>query len=86
MKRIVGLPGESVQIRDGDVYIDGEIQRKTLAEQKRLAVLVHDADYSPRLSKDVPPSGAASRIARIGIPPAEYLHTRKSRTSDKPIG
>ncbi|MGO8749489.1 MAG: S26 family signal peptidase [Thermoguttaceae bacterium] len=56
VKRIVGLPGESVQIRDGDVYIDGEIQRKTLAEQKRLAVLVHDADYSPRLSKDVPPS------------------------------
>ena len=30
VKRVVGLPGETVQIRHGDVYIDGETQRKTL--------------------------------------------------------
>ena len=47
VKRVVGLPGETMQIRHGDVYIDGEIQRKTLAQQRAMAVLVHDADYPP---------------------------------------
>ncbi|MBN1589554.1 MAG: hypothetical protein JW888_08575 [Pirellulales bacterium] len=43
VKRIVGLPGESVQLRHGDVYIDGKIQRKELDRQREMAVLVHDA-------------------------------------------
>jgi len=30
VKRVVGLPGEEVQIRDGDIYINGQLQRKTL--------------------------------------------------------
>jgi len=47
VKRVVGLPGETVQIRHGDVYIDGEIQRKTLAQQRAIAVLVHDAGFPP---------------------------------------
>jgi len=49
LKRVVGLPGESVQIRDGNVWIDGCIQRKTLAEQHAVAVLVHDARYEPAI-------------------------------------
>jgi signal peptidase I len=47
VKRVVGLPGEAVQIRDGDVYIDGEIARKTLAEFKALRILVFDNNYQP---------------------------------------
>ncbi len=47
VKRIVGLPGESVEIRHGDVYVDGQIQRKSLAEQRAMAVLVYDAQYVP---------------------------------------
>ncbi len=52
-KRVVGLPGESVEIRHGDVYVDGRIARKTLAQQRALAVLVHDAQclsQSPAIS------------------------------------
>jgi hypothetical protein len=47
IKRVVGLPGESIEIRNGDVYADRHIQRKTLAQQRALAVLVHDADFEP---------------------------------------
>jgi signal peptidase I len=55
VKRVVGLPGESVEIRDGHVYIDGRIQRKPLAQQRAMAVLVHDASYAPQLNRNLPP-------------------------------
>lgn len=47
VKRIVGLPGESIEIRHGDVYADGRIQRKNLAQQRALAIPVHAARYAP---------------------------------------
>ncbi|MBD8931097.1 MAG: signal peptidase I [Ruminococcus sp.] len=28
IKRVVGLPGETVQIKDGKIYIDGKVQKK----------------------------------------------------------
>ena len=37
VKRVVGLPGETVQIVGGDVYIDGRIARKTLPSSGRCA-------------------------------------------------
>jgi signal peptidase I len=46
VKRVVGLPGETIEIRSGDVYVDGAIARKSLAEQRALAVLVHDTAWS----------------------------------------
>ena len=55
VKRIVGLPGESVEIRGGDVYVDGQIQRKNLAEQHALAVPVYDASFPPTLEPTPPP-------------------------------
>ena len=36
IKRVVALPGEIVQVRDGDVYIDGQIARKPWAVQQAL--------------------------------------------------
>jgi signal peptidase I len=48
VKRVVGLPGETVQIREGDVYIDGQIARKPLSTQRAMALLVHDASSTPR--------------------------------------
>jgi signal peptidase I len=55
VKRIVGLPGEMVLIRDGEIYIDGYLERKSLAQQRAMAVLVHDADYPPVLTPGLPP-------------------------------
>jgi signal peptidase I len=47
VKRVIGLPGETVQIRGGDVYIDGEIARKSLDEFKVLAIGVFDQNFQP---------------------------------------
>ena len=47
VKRIVGLPGESVLIRGGDVYADGKIARKSPEEQRALRIPVFDNDFPP---------------------------------------
>ncbi len=54
VKRVVGLPGEAVQIVDGDLFIDGRIARKTLAEQRAMRILVFDNDYIPADSDRFP--------------------------------
>jgi len=48
VKRIVGLPGETVQVKDGDLYIDGKIQRKDLKTQQAVRLLVYDHEYQPK--------------------------------------
>jgi signal peptidase I len=48
VKRVVGLPDETVQVRDGDVYIDHELARKTLDEFKALRLPVFDYNHAPR--------------------------------------
>jgi signal peptidase I len=48
VKRIVGLPGEAVQIRDGDVAIDRFLARKTLDEFKSQRITVFNNNYQPR--------------------------------------
>jgi len=41
VKRVVGLPGERIEIRDGDVFIDGQVARKSPVELRAMAVVVH---------------------------------------------
>jgi signal peptidase I len=48
VKRVVGLPGESVRIEGGDVYADGRIVRKSLHDQRAMRILVHDSRFEPR--------------------------------------
>jgi signal peptidase I len=48
VKRVVGLPGESIRIEGGDVYADGQIVRKTLDDQRAMRIEVHDSRYEPR--------------------------------------
>ncbi|MFL5331429.1 MAG: signal peptidase I [Gemmataceae bacterium] len=38
VKRIVGLPGEMIQIKDGEVYVDGELATKPVE-------IIHDVHY-----------------------------------------
>ena len=47
VKRLVALPGESLQIKGGDVYISGQIQAKDYATQRGLRIPVYDHDFRP---------------------------------------
>ncbi|UCE49474.1 MAG: signal peptidase I [Phycisphaerales bacterium] len=47
IKRLIGLPGEQVQIIDGDIYIDGKIARKPPKIQNELWMPVYDNNYQP---------------------------------------
>ncbi|HUY90907.1 MAG TPA: S26 family signal peptidase [Pirellulales bacterium] len=55
VKRVAGLPRETIEIRHGDVYANGEIQRKTLDELRSLAILVYDANAQLRRTPQLPP-------------------------------
>lgn len=55
VKRVVGLPGERVALRQGDLYIDGQIQRKTIDQLREVAVLVHDDRYRATRDEKLPP-------------------------------
>src|SRR5580704_16665309 len=48
IKRLLGLPGETVAIEDGDLYIDGVLCRKTLAEFKTMRIAVFDNNHQPQ--------------------------------------
>ncbi len=45
IKRVVGLPEEKLQIVNGDIYINGKIQRKPAKTQEELWVPVFDSNY-----------------------------------------
>jgi signal peptidase I len=47
IKRLIGLPGEKIEIIDGDVYIDGNIARKPPQVQRELWMPVCEFDYQP---------------------------------------
>ena len=47
IKRLVGLPGETIAIRHGDVFANGRLCRKPYAIQEELWQLVHDSRLVP---------------------------------------
>jgi signal peptidase I len=47
IKRLIALPGEKVEIIDGDVYINDEIARKPRHVQDEMWMCVYDNDYQP---------------------------------------
>jgi hypothetical protein len=51
VKRIVGLPGERIGFRRGDLVADGRVVQKSLAQLRSMAVLVHDHAHQPGREK-----------------------------------
>jgi signal peptidase I len=82
VKRVAGLPGEEVQIREGDLYIDGQIQRKTLEQQRAQAVLVHDANHEPVSSKALPRCWQGESGSRWQVSGGRFLHPSGGEAMD----
>ncbi len=47
IKRLAGRPGETVEIIDGDVYINGLVSRKPKKIQSEMWMPIYDNDYQP---------------------------------------
>ncbi|HVY61826.1 MAG TPA: signal peptidase I, partial [Planctomycetota bacterium] len=45
IKRMIGLPGELIDVEDGDIYIDGKIARKPASVQDEMWRPIHEARY-----------------------------------------
>jgi signal peptidase I len=54
VKRVVGLPGESIRIIGGDIFVDGKIVRKSIPEIRAMRMLVHDSRFQPQDSQRFP--------------------------------
>jgi signal peptidase I len=55
VKRLAGLPGERLSIAAGDLFANDNILRKTVAELRQLRLHVHDNDFQPRQTANLPP-------------------------------
>jgi signal peptidase I len=47
IKRLIGLPGENIEIVDGDIFIDGRIARKPPKVQRELWMPIYSHNYQP---------------------------------------
>jgi signal peptidase I len=65
IKRVIGKPGEAVEIIDGDIYIDGRIERKPSHIQRGMWFIVFDQAYWPDADS---PSGRWPRWTHTGPP------------------
>ena len=54
IKRLIGLPGETIEIIDGNIFADGEIAQKTPQAQQSLWFPYYNHDYPPRESSPAP--------------------------------
>ena len=48
VKRVIGLPGETIRLVDGDVYANDELVRKDLAEVRETRIPVFDMSFAPK--------------------------------------
>jgi signal peptidase I len=47
IKRLIGLPGETIEIVDGDIYVDGRVARKPPMVLEELWMPIYDNDFQP---------------------------------------
>lgn len=86
VKRAIGLPGESVQIINGDIYIDGQISRKDLEKQRALRIPVFDNDHVPENGAWKPRWVADSYTDKPGWMSAGHTFELKGASGAPPAG
>ena len=89
IKRVVGLPGETIEIHHGDVFIDGVRAKKTWPELREMAMVVHDARHRttnialPRRWRVMKPSNGWEFFeGRFGYHPKNRMKKNKVQAAD----
>jgi len=55
IKRLIGLPGEKIEIIDGDIYANDQIVRKTDVAENSLWFIVYNNDFLPARRSQIDP-------------------------------
>lgn len=86
IKRVVGEGAGQVEIRDGEVFCKGRIQRKTLEQFRQLRILVHDDRYRPRKTTGLPDRWRAAEPVSPWRPAASgYRYVAKDTGLESPV-
>lgn len=73
IKRLIAVGGDTVELIDGDVYIDGAISRKPVHVQEELWMSVYDNDFRPAR-----PQSARFNMLKWGDEPSKPRYERLS--------
>jgi len=79
VKRLVAAGPGRLEIRDGDVFVDGHIRQKSLAQLRELRLLVHDDRYRSPLGNRWQPGADDSHWTTT---PAGYAYSPPSSKPD----
>lgn len=82
LKRLVGLPGESVELAGGEVFINGELLRKDPQTATDLWLPVHDTRFSPKRRGSQTPRWQR-RDDPSALPDASGVWTLEAREDDR---
>ena len=80
VKRVVGLPGDSIRIDEGDIVVDGHIVRKSLSELRAMRILIHDSRFRPADAGRFPRwsyragGGYRSRVSGWSAQDGRFIH------------
>ena len=66
VKRVTGLPGESIEVLDGDVLINGRLSRKPISIQRATRIAVFDHDHPAKSDDWLPRWLADGQWSRSG--------------------
>jgi predicted Zn finger-like uncharacterized protein len=84
IKRVIGLPGETVSLKDGDVYINGHLERKPLSVQERMWMHVFDSEFTPQ-REIVPTWDFGAGAGRWGMQPPGGALTVRAREAEQSV-
>ena len=91
VKRIVGLPGETIAFHHGDLYANGVLVRKSMKQIREMAVLLYDTYYRPKKTPALPdrfhplqPGNGWKRLA-TGYQYAGFTESAPGRSLDEKL-